>query len=64
MKNVKVCPKCGNLVYFNSYFGAFICESCEWEDASYAKRRDAYLYSLYNYRKNNSMQGKAVIKNR
>lgn len=39
MKNVRVCPKCGSLVYFNSYFGAYICESCEWEDASYAKRR-------------------------
>ncbi len=39
MKNVRICPKCGNLVYFNSYFGAYICESCEWEDASYAKKR-------------------------
>lgn len=42
MKNVRVCPKCGNLVYFNSYFGAYICENCEWEDATYAKKRDAY----------------------
>lgn len=42
MKNVRVCPECGSLVYFNSYFGAYICEKCEWEDATYAKRRDSY----------------------
>ncbi len=43
MKNVRVCPECGRLVYFNYYFGAYICENCEWEDASYAKKRDSYF---------------------
>lgn len=43
MKSVIVCPECKNLVYFNSYFGAYICQSCGWEDASYAKKRDSYV---------------------
>lgn len=43
MKNVRVCPKCKKLVYFNSYFGAYICEYCGWEDDSYAKERDSYV---------------------
>lgn len=43
MKSVIVCPECKKLVYFNSYFGAYICESCGWEDASYAKKRDSYV---------------------
>lgn len=42
MKSVIVCPRCKNLVYFNSYFGAYICEKCNWEDASYAKERASY----------------------
>ena len=44
MKSVKVCPMCKNLAYFNSYFGAYICENCNWEDDSYAKERDAYVF--------------------
>lgn len=43
MKSVIVCPECKKLVYFNSYFGAYICQSCGWEDASYAKKRDSYV---------------------
>lgn len=43
MKSVVVCPKCKNLVYFNSYFGAYICENCNWEDDSYAQERDSYV---------------------
>lgn len=43
MKNVMVCPDCKKLVYFNSYFGAYICENCGWEDDSYARKRDSYV---------------------
>lgn len=43
MKSVIVCPECKKLVYFNSYFGAYICDSCGWEDDSYAKKRDSYV---------------------
>lgn len=42
MKSVIVCPVCKKLVYFNSYFGAYICDNCSWEDDSYAKKRDSY----------------------
>lgn len=41
MKSVVICPKCKNLAYFNSYFGAYICENCNWEDDSYAQERDS-----------------------
>lgn len=41
MKSVIVCPECKKLVYFNSYFGAYICDNCGWEDASYAQKRDS-----------------------
>lgn len=63
MKNVKVCPKCGSLVYFNSYFGAYICESCEWEDNSYAKKRNSY-YSVYSYRENNCIPARIASRNK
>lgn len=43
MKSVIVCPECKKLVYFNSYFGAYICDNCGWEDNSYAKKRDSYV---------------------
>ncbi len=39
---MKICPKCGKLTYYNSYFGAYICEDCNWEDASQGKRRDTH----------------------
>ena len=25
-----LCPKCGNIADYNSYFSAFICEFCDW----------------------------------
>lgn len=59
MKSVRICPKCGSLVYFNSYFGAYICENCEWEDASYAKRRDSYC-AMSEYRV--SISNRPVVK--
>lgn len=34
---MKVCPKCGKVVDFNSYFGAYICDECGWEDNSYSR---------------------------
>lgn len=36
---MKVCPNCRNVVSYNSYFGAYICNNCEWEDASVAQKR-------------------------
>jgi len=37
---MKMCPKCGRLLSYNSYFGAYICEMCNWEDASRGRRRN------------------------
>ncbi len=28
---MKVCPNCGKVVGYNSYFGAYICDNCGWE---------------------------------
>lgn len=36
MKYFVLCKNCGALVSFNSYFGAYICENCEWEKAANA----------------------------
>lgn len=40
---MKVCPKCGKVIGFNSYFGAYICDNCEWEDDSYDQERIEYF---------------------
>lgn len=29
---MKLCPRCNNIVGFNSYFGAYICSNCKWRD--------------------------------
>lgn len=39
MKSLKICPECGALAYYNSYFGTYICENCNWEDESSAEIR-------------------------
>lgn len=36
---MKVCPCCGRILSFNSYFGAFICDRCHWEDDSVGRER-------------------------
>lgn len=28
---MKRCPKCGKMVSYNSYFGGYICDGCNWE---------------------------------
>ena len=37
---MKICPNCGNLISYNSYFGAYICYECKWEDADYGIMRN------------------------
>jgi len=29
---VRVCPQCGHLADYDSYFGAYICPDCDWFD--------------------------------
>ncbi len=40
---IEICPKCDELVDFNIYFGAYICD-CGWEDRTFNKERcEKYL---------------------
>ncbi|MDA8227935.1 MAG: hypothetical protein M0T74_09630 [Desulfitobacterium hafniense] len=31
---MRLCPKCGSLAYFDSYFNSFMCNTCEkrWKE--------------------------------
>ena len=40
---MKICPRCGKVVSYNSYFGAYICTDCNWEDATIGQRRNMGL---------------------
>lgn len=31
LNEVKVCPKCENLVYYSSYFGTYVCRHCGYK---------------------------------
>lgn len=37
---MKICPKCGNIVSYNTYFGAYICGGCNWEDRTAGNKRN------------------------
>ena len=37
---MRICPKCGKVVSYNSYFGAYICTDCNWEDATMGQKRN------------------------
>ena len=39
---MKVCPQCESVLGFNSYFGAYICDKCGWEDDTYNRERIRY----------------------
>ena len=28
---MKICPKCGKVASYNSYFGVYLCSNCDWE---------------------------------
>lgn len=28
---MKICPECGGIAFYNSYFGAYFCNSCNWK---------------------------------
>jgi hypothetical protein len=28
----KLCPECGGIVDYHSYFGAWVCNKCNWKD--------------------------------
>lgn len=37
---MKICPNCGKVLAYNSYFGAYICDNCKWEDATIGEKRN------------------------
>lgn len=30
---MKICPKCGSVASYNSYFGAYLCDKCDWRES-------------------------------
>ena len=36
---MKLCPVCGSIASLNTYFGAYICEKCNWKDDAFSKVR-------------------------
>lgn len=48
MDSMKLCPKCGYIADYNYYFGAYICNVCNWKDDSYNKERIEKKYRLRN----------------
>lgn len=45
---MKICPRCGEIVDFNTYFGAYICSNCSWIDDSYNKERIEFLKNMFS----------------
>lgn len=40
---MKICPKCGRVISYNSYFDAYICDRCTWEDATIERRHSGVV---------------------
>mgnify|MGYP001016436971 CR=1 FL=1 len=43
---MKLCPICGKIADYNSYFGAYICNNCSWKDDTPNRKRLAMYHSL------------------
>lgn len=53
---MKICPKCGKVISYNSYFGAYICTDCKWEDATIGVKRNKGVISYkVSFRKQNKV---------
>ena len=48
---MKICPKCGKVISYNSYFGGYICSTCKWEDTSIGKIRNTGSKTYYRLNK-------------
>lgn len=46
--SMKVCPKCGKIANYNSYFGAYLCECCDWEERI-KQLEHKYISTHYGY---------------
>ena len=63
---MKICPKCGKVLSYNSYFGAYICDECKWENADYGiiKNKGIDTVILYEHldQKNKQKKKELVLK--
>ena len=41
---MKVCPSCGRVVSYNSYFGTYLCANCNWEDRQIRKMNAKHCF--------------------
>lgn len=39
---MKICPNCGKVLSYNSYFGAYICDNCNWENRVRTTQRHVF----------------------
>ena len=39
---MKICPKCGKPISYNYYFGAYICNDCDWEQPNKVNRQRVF----------------------
>ena len=58
---MKLCPKCGRIAAYNSYFDAYICNYCGWDYR--IVRRKIYLkkYHLESDRSNFGASGLIIF---
>ena len=50
---MKICPKCGKVLSYHSYFGAYICDNCNWED----KIRTVQKTQIFRYTDSSASRG-------
>lgn len=53
---MKICPNCGRVLSYNSYFGAYICDACSWEEVSKGTKNQRLFYYLFPSKKNQKQQ--------
>lgn len=55
---MKVCPNCGKVAFFNSYFNAYMCNYCGWENR--LKRHDKFYYKIQVSKREKNSPAKLV----
>jgi hypothetical protein len=49
---MRLCPNCGKIADYNSYFGAYICSSCTWQDDTPNRERVKKFTSTFTCNEN------------
>ena len=53
---MKVCPKCGKVAAFNSYFNAYICNYCGWEERKKRNVKALYIVTATRGKKRTAVE--------